>query len=392
MPKFPSFSAKISTIKGAVFEKYRDKMLAYGSEMVHLQIGDTYQMPYYDIPLSGDFKRMYPNFNRYCDTYGVTELRRVLAEKLRADNQLQVKAENLLITVGATNALSAALHSVLDENDEILVLTPCWPIFPGLVNAVPAKITEVPLYCLLEEEATLDIDAYLGTFLSHRTAAVYINSPNNPSGKILSSDQLEQLARFASDNALWILADEAYDGLTFDNNRHRCIASLPGFLERTISVFTFSKLFMFAGLRLGFAVAAEDVIHNMNKTMVHQVYSPSTVAQQMMVEPVKTRYEWMEKVRRHYQDLRDIFFENIDCIKKLPQAGYFMFFSIESFLGDRSYEQIIDDCLQKGVSVAPGEAFGKGYEHYMRVCFTGEPPERLKRGAKTLHDILTIKE
>ena len=390
MPKFPHFSQKISQIKSAVFEKYRSKIVTFGPDMVRLHIGDTYKQPLYNIPLSEEFKRSNYNFNRYCNTFGITELREALAEKLDADNNLNVDIDNILITAGATNALSAALHTILGEKDEMLVFTPCWPIFPGLVNSVPAKIIEVPLYSLLEEKPDLVIGEYLRNYITPRTAAIYMNSPNNPSGKVLNMDQLRQIGRFASDDSLWILSDEAYDGLTFDDNQHICIASRPDFFERTISVFTFSKLFMFAGLRLGYAVAAEGIIQNMNKTMVHQIYSPSTFAQQMMVDPVKNRYDWMGEVRDQYQDLRDIFFENIGFVQKSPEAGYFMFFSIEPYLGEKSFSQIIDGCLEKGVSIAPGVDFGRGFEKYIRVCFTGEPPERLIRGAKILREILTI--
>ena len=388
MPKFPGFSYKVSNIKNAVFEKFREKMDVYGSEMVRLHIGDTYQRPYYNIPLTEKFLASRQNFNRYCNTFGIAELRKVLKEKLNSDNGIKSTINNILMTAGATNALSAALHTVLNQEDEILVFTPCWPIFPGLVKSVPAKIVEVPFYMTLDENPDLDIESYLNRFISPKTAAVYFNSPNNPSGKVLSKDQINAIGGFASSNNLWILSDEAYDGLTYDDQHHICIASLPAFSERTISVFTFSKLYMFAGLRLGYAVASEVVIKNINKTMVHQLYSPSTFAQQMMIEPIKTRHEWTTKVRQHYQDLRDIFFETIDLLEYTPQAGYFTFFSIESFFGKKTYNQIIDECLEQGVSVAPGEDFGKGYENYIRICFTGEPEERLKRGAMTLRNIL----
>jgi len=388
VPKFPAFADKISRIKNAVFEKYRDKMLAYGPEMIRLHIGDTYQAPLYNIPISEQFINTYPDFNRYCNTFGIKTLRKQLADKLNRDNHFQVHEDHILISAGATNALSAALHTILDNADEILVLTPCWPIFPGLVNAVPAKMVEVPFYCQADEGFKINIEEYLSGYLSPRTSAIYLNSPNNPSGTILTRDQLIGLGRFAAKHGLWILSDEAYDGLTYDNNQDICIAALPGFFERTISVFTFSKLYMFAGLRLGYAVAAGHVIQNMNKTMVHQLYSPSTFAQQMMIQPVETRYKWMEKVREHYQTLRNIFFENIGIIQNLPQAGYFVFFSIEPYIGTRTYNQIIGECLEKGVSVAPGNDFGKGFEYYIRICFTGEPADKLEMGAKILKKIL----
>jgi aspartate/methionine/tyrosine aminotransferase len=311
-----------------------------------------------------------------------------LTEKLKSDNNLDVGEENILITAGATNALSAAVQSVLDNNEDILVLTPCWPIFPGIIHSAGANIIEVPFYTLLYDNANLDIGDHLEKYLTKKSVAVYINSPNNPSGKVLNRQQLSQLAQFAREHDLWVISDEAYDGLLFDGHEHFSIASMPEMFPQTVSVFTFSKIFMFAGLRLGYAVGSERVITNLNKIMVHQLYSPSTITQQMMIEPVKNRYRWMKNVQSHYQELRDRFVERINLKLIKPEATYFLFFSIEKYLRGRDYNKVIDDCFKNGVSVAPGEDFGKDFSQYIRLCFTGEPPERLEKGIDRLLDVL----
>ncbi len=388
MPKFPHFSERVKRVPGSVFEKFRPKMKEQGLRLVRLHIGDTYLLPKYPLPIREEFIRKYRYFNRYCHTFGVDRLRRVLVKKVEEDNGFAVKEDNIMLTNGATNGLSASTMSILNPGDEMLVLTPCWPFFPGMIKVADARVVEVPFYVRLFEEPDLDISAFLKTYLSEKTAAVYLNTPNNPSGKVLTAEQLRQIADFCRRHRLWIISDEAYDGLTFDNHRHISIGTLPGMLEQTITVFTFSKSFMFAGLRLGFIVAEEEVVRMVNKTMVHQLYSPSTLGQYMMVEPVIHRKEWIPAIREHYRELRDLFIGNLNLPVNKPEGTYFIFMSIEKYLRGADYWQMIDRMFDAGVSVAPGGDFGKDFEHYIRICFTGEPPERLEKAAQRLRQVL----
>ena len=145
---------------------------------------------------------------------------------------------------------------------------------------------------------------------------------------------------------------------------------------------------MFAGLRLGYAVGTAEMIVNLNKIMVHQIYSSTIFTQQMMIEPVRTRHQWMEKVRSHYQLLRDQFVNQSGLSLVKPEATYFTFFSIEEYLNGRIYDDVINACFEEGVSVAPGIDFGKDFKMFLRVCFTGETPEQLEKGVERLRNVL----
>jgi len=205
---------------------------------------------------------------------------------------------------------------------------------------------------------------------------------------VLSGEQLRQIAAFATERNLWVISDEAYDGLTFDGRPHISIGSLPGMFERTLSVYTFSKSFMFAGLRLGYVAATANIIRRLNKMMVHQLYSASTLAQEMMVEPVRTRKSWLPEVRSYYQNLRDVAVETLDPDIAKPEAGYFAFFPIDDLLAGRDYWEVVDACIDDGVSIAPGNSFGAHYGQHIRICFTGEPEQRLRLGIQRLNEIL----
>lgn len=388
MPKFPDFNRKLSAIKGAVFEKYRTKMQAYGPDLVRFHIGDSYLSPVYPLPITQSFLDEFKDYSRYGNTFGIENLREVLANKVVEDNQLEILPNNILVTTGATNALSVSVQSLLEPGEEILVLTPCWPIFPGIIHSAQARIVEVPFYIKLYDNPDMNIIEHLEQYISDNTVAIYLNTPNNPSGKVLNRSQLSQVAEIAKKHALWIISDEAYDGLTYDDHEHISIATFPGMFQQTVTVFTFSKIFMFAGLRLGYAVGEKELIQNLNKILVHQIYSSTIFTQQMMIGPVKSRHSWMGKVQNHFQQLRDQFVSQSGLSIIKPEATYFAFFSIKEYLAGRKYDDVINACFDEGVSVAPGVDFGKDFALYLRVCFTGESPDHLEIGVNRLRKIL----
>jgi N-succinyldiaminopimelate aminotransferase len=363
-------------------------MAALGDRLVGLHIGDSYALPPYRLPIDAAFMRARPGVNRYCDTFGIPSLRDALVAKLRADNHLDVGRENVLVTCGATNALSAAVQTLVDPGDDVMVLAPYWPFFRGMVRAAGGGAREVPFYNVLYDNPHADVAALLDRALTPSTVAVYLNSPNNPSGKVLSREQLLAVAAFARAHDLWLVSDEAYDGMTFDGREHVSPAGFEGMLEQTVSVFTFSKVFMFAGLRLGYAVCGERVVRAINKAMVHQLYGPSTLAQEMMIEPVETRAAWSRRFTEEYQATRDQVAKALRVEAPLPDGAYYFFFPVARCLRGRSYSELIDACLDAGVSVAPGEDFGAAYREWMRLCFAGESPERVMVGVQRLNAVL----
>ena len=387
MPRFPEFSQRLNQLAGSVFEKFLPKMREKGADLVKLHIGDSYLPPPYDLPVDPAFREAHPLFNRYCNTMGVPELRTALAEKVAAENRLPASPNGIMLTCGACNALNISAMGLLEPGDEILVLTPCWPFFLGMVRLAGGVVVEAPFYSRLYEEPDLDIAAYLDRFITPKTVALYLNTPNNPSGKVLSRTQLEAVADLVQQHQLWLLSDEAYDGMTFDGREHHSIASFPGMFERTLSIFTFSKVYMFAGLRLGYIAAPEHFLKQLNKMMVHQLYSPSTLSQQMMVDPVRTRESWHRDFVQHCQELRGIASDQLRIDHHRPEGAYYLFFPIDKYLNGRDYWETIDLCLESGVSVAPGGDFGSDFRDYIRICFAGESPDRLQVAVERLNRI-----
>jgi N-succinyldiaminopimelate aminotransferase len=387
MPRFPGFAKRTESITGSVFEKFRAKFEAQAGNIVGLHIGDSYAPPPYDLPIDVSFIDAHPDFNRYCDTFGVAELREALVGKLLSENNLEVTPQHVMMTSGTCSALNISMQGLVDPGEEVVLLAPYWPFFRGMVRLAGGTPVELPFYDLLYENPDLDVEAHIEKHVNAKTIAIYVNTPNNPSGKVLSREQLEQVAAVARRHKLWLISDEAYDGMTYDGREHHTVASFDGMFEQTLSMFTFSKVYMFSGLRLGYVVAKNDVLKNLNKIMVHQYYSPPTVAQYMMVEPVRTHAEWSGRFVKHFQDLRDMFVRNLKISPQVPEGTYYFFFPVDRYLPGRKVWDVINACVDAGVAVAPGEDFGAGYANYIRLCFTGETPERLELAVERLNQI-----
>ena len=386
MPRFPRFAERSERITASVYEKFRARVATAGDGLVGLHIGDADAPPPYPLPIDPVFQRANAGFHRYCDTFGIAPLREALVAKLGEDNGISASNDNVLVTAGATNALSATVAALVDPGDDVMMLSPYWPFFRGMVRAAGGNVIEVPFYTRLYSES--DIFAMLDSHVTPKTAAIYLNSPNNPSGKVLTRAHMEAIARFARLNDLWLISDEAYDGMTFDQRSHISPATLIGMFERTISVFTFSKVYMFAGLRLGYAVAEASVVRAINKAMVHQLYGPSTLAQQMMVEPVRTRALWSGRFVAECQAIRDQVAIALRVDAPLPEGAYYFFFPILGYLRGRTTTEVVEALLDAGVAVAPGEDFGADFANWIRICFAGEATPRVLLGVERLNRVL----
>ncbi len=388
MPRYPHHAQRVDQLPGSIFEKFLPKMREKGADLVKLHIGDSYRQPPYPLPISDSFTRENPYFNRYCNTLGIPELRRALAQKLSEDNQIAADPDAIMLTAGACSALNIGMMGLVNPGEEVLLLTPCWPFFVGMVKMAGGVPVQVPFYDRLYAEPDWDIAAHLEQFITPKTVALYLNTPNNPSGKVLDEAQLQQIVAVVKKHNLWLISDEAYDGMTYDGRAHISIAANREIAAQTLSIFTFSKVYMFAGLRLGYLVADPELLKQLNKVMVHQYYSPATIAQQMMIEPVQNRREWQDRFVQECQATRNRCSELLKADHHLPEGAYYLFFSIKDYLSGRDYWQVIDDCLDAGISVAPGSDFGQDYPDFIRVCFAGEPPQRIELAMQRLNRVL----
>ncbi len=322
-------------------------------------------------------------WSRYGDPQGDIELRKRLAEKLRAVNGIPASGpEEVQLSFGATGGLQLIMRRLLDPGDEILTLAPYWAILRVVAKAAGRTLVEVPFFDRVHELPAEEIGALIEPHLTEKTRALYFNSPNNPSGVALRPEQVSALADFAARHDLWIIADEAYEDFCWADFDQVCVASIPEAYERTVSVFSYSKSYAAAGLRLGYVSAPTGVIAALNPEQVGVGYEVNRPAQAAGIRGLARREVLIPRLRRRYLEGLAAAVDNLELPHLTAQGSYFLFLDLRDRWMGLSEEQKLERMLEAGVSLSPGEHFGEAYEGWARFCYTCEAPHRIAEAAR----------
>jgi aspartate aminotransferase len=328
------------------------------------------------------------NKTHYLQTTGVPRLRELIAAKLRDKNRIPVDdADDVLVTNGGIHGLYILCQALLEPGDEVVVPDPEWP--PAAGNILAAK--GVPVFCPLHESHgwRYDFDE-LESKISPRTRVLYVNSPNNPSGGVLTRADVERIAAIARKHDLWVISDEAYEDVVFDGE-HVSIASLPGMYERTIPLYTFSKSYAMTGLRLGYVAIRDAALRDRAKKVLF--YTASNIASIVQfggIGALEGSQACIDAFRTELRARRDLFFDGIrelagDVFSGQPPAGAFYAFlkidpawrgeSLASGSTSQSW-QMAEHLIKHGrIGCVPGVDFGANCEGYMRFCFARDRAE-----------------
>jgi aspartate/methionine/tyrosine aminotransferase len=329
---------------------------------------------------------------RYGAPPGEAPLLSALAKKLRERNGLEWAGEaNLAVTVGATQALAAAARAVVDAGDEVICPTPHWPLIRGIVTNAGGAVVEAPLTQRLYAEPRADAAALIEPLVTPRTTALYVTTPNNPDGKQLERRHLESLAELARAHDLWVLADEVYEDLAWAHP-HVSIASLPGMAERTLTVFSLSKSYAIAGHRLGYVVGATGPMHALRKIANHTVYNVPSLLQRvglaLVTDPSSSL--WLDEARTQYRQARDEASRLTPAPHFIPDGATYLFVDLAAQAPGGDLWPLVERLLDAGVSIAPGEQFGRDFATHARICFTAVPRDRLGVGLGRLAEVLSV--
>jgi aspartate/methionine/tyrosine aminotransferase len=326
----------------------------------------------------------------------------------------------LLVGNGGTHALFCAARVVLDEGDEVLVASPYWPLAPGVFVSAGARPVEVPFTQRLYEDASLDPASLLAAGLTPRTKAVYVISPNNPDGKVLSSAQLERVAAFAAEHDLWIFSDEVYADTVFVETTPPSIATLPDARGRTITLHSLSKSHALAGLRIGYFSAPPDVVTAARRVSTHTAFNVSLAMQRAALAALQDE-AFPVAAREAYRAARDgavgaLRGASAELLRfHVPEGATYLFVDFSPAIAraaagadsDSRVHRTRDDlpkvgqsgaksplyailerAVERGVLLAPGDAFGKDHGSSARLCFTAVPAARVITGLERLSDAL----
>ena len=334
----------------------------------------------------------------YPDQRGTLALRQALVEKLARENRIRCEPDDVVLANGGTHALFLAFQALMGEGDEVLVLSPHWMAIPKLVAfAAGASYRTVPAYLDLLERAIdpAGLAARLRASIRPQTRGLYFNTPNNPSGAVLTREELGAIAEVAIERDLWVISDEAYEHLIFDGASHLSIASLPGMAERTLSVFTFSKSYAMTGWRAGYAVSPPALRAVMGPLLAfyttHGVFpSVQSAARAALTGP----QDAVERMRRAYQERRDALLSGLAGVSAIrvprPRGAFYAFAHVGAALAGRDVWALVEEWLQLGVAVLPGTAFGPEYAEWVRMSLATRGEDVAEAAARLKHHYATV--
>jgi aspartate/methionine/tyrosine aminotransferase len=379
----PRLSSAATAVRTSVFAALQARIDAYragGGELIPLQIGDTWLPPPEAALAAADAREI----AIYGGVPGLPELRGALAERLRTGGlEVARGPENVHVGCGATHALFCAVRATLDPGDEVLVPTPYWPLIPGVLTTAAAVPVEIPLRQELYRDPALDVGAALAAACTPRTRAVYVTTPNNPDGHVLTLRQLEAIAALCRARDLWVFADEVYRDFLYDGE-HLSIANLPGMAERTVTCHSLSKSHALAGARVGYVAGPAEVIDATRRISNHTVYNVPVPMQRAALRALAAGDAWIREARDRYRAARDATCKALErrgIPHHVPSGASFVFLDF-AHIGD--VQHLLELCIDRGVLLAPGDAFGRAHGAQARLCFTGVPEADVLRGIERL--------
>jgi len=306
----------------------------------------------------------------YPPTPGVQELREALAKKAKHDYGLSYDPNSeVLVTVGGTQAIFLALLALINPGDKVMIPDPGFVCYePGTLMAggVPASVPA------LEKNDFKPDEEFVISQITKESRVMILNSPNNPTGTVLSYDDLEGLAKLAVERDLLVISDEVYEKITYDGVRHFCLATFPGMRERTLVIGSFSKTYAMTGFRVGYVYGSKELIASM--MLAHQfcVACVDGPAQYAALEALQGPQDSVGDMVSEFDRRRKLMHSRLNEIEGfrcgLPKGAFYIFANIEDF--GISSEKFAEHLVRQGrVITVPGSAFGKHGEGYLRFSY-----------------------
>jgi N-succinyldiaminopimelate aminotransferase len=382
MPRHPELAAIVSRLQGSVFSALADRLAGPFDELYPLHLGDTYLAPIAGARLEDFSVAAHPGLHNYSPPRGRRELIDLLVERTRERTGQPIERGNVYITAGATAGLSAAVFALAGPGDEVLILAPHWPLIAGIVRASGARAVTVPVIdgpSVVSSEVAIE---RLERATTAATVALYLSSPNNPTGRVLPPEFLAALVEWAGRRNLWLISDEVYEDFVYRGEHQACYALAP---ERTVVSHSFSKAYGMAGNRCGWLIGPEVVLAAAEKVGSHSFYSTATGAQFAAARALRGGDSWLADANQRY---REAGFETAAILGiDPPEGGSFLFLDLGEALDERGLAGFLEDCSERGLFLAPGPSFGD-YPTWARLCFTAVPPDATARGARLLREMI----
>ncbi len=388
MPRFPLVAPSVAAIPGAVYSRLSHRLEGYQGEIYPLSVGDTWMEPPPGCRMEDFCVADHPGMHRYAPPQGIPELVARLAERVSMRSGAATGPENVLMATGATGGLSTVAGAIVAPGDEVLILAPYWPLISGIVQSFHGKPVPVPFLAGPEPSYALPDSPesaveQVARFKTARTIALYLSTPNNPSGLAIPRPWIEALVEWACQEDLWLIADEVYEDYLYEGEHTYTRPLAP---NRTFAAHSFSKAFGMAGNRCGYIVGPAATMAELRKVSTHGFYSTPTASQLAALAALSPAGDaWIENARAQYVETGAKAAARLGV--SAPQGSTFLFLNIAEQLArdpqDRGLEGFLGDCVDQGLLLSPGPSFGP-YPNHVRVCFTAAPPDVVERGIEIL--------
>jgi aspartate/methionine/tyrosine aminotransferase len=341
---------------------------AQGRSIVYLQIGE----PDFDTPANvreAAKRALDAGATHYAPFAGIPELRAAIADDAEARKGFPVDPAQVFVTVGGKGVMVYAILGLIDPGDEVIVPDPGYPIYESLTRFIGA--TPVPIPIRQAHEFRLDVDE-LASLITPRTRMVVINSPANPTGGVLTRDDIARIAELALRHDLVVLADEIYGRILYDGAEHVSIARLPGMAERTIVLDGFSKTFAMTGWRLGYAIVPRPLVQPFGTLIINTISCAPTFAQVGAVEALRGPQDAVEAMVVEFRARRDLVVDGLNAIPGIsclrPQGAFYVFpdISATGLPGADLADRLLHET---GVCVLAGTAFGGFGGDHIRISY-----------------------
>lgn len=383
MPRFPVGSPSVVAMPSTVYSALGDRALRSGREIFPFHVGDTWMEPAVGCRMEDLRIADHPGMHRYAPVRGIPPLVDALVERTRARTGEAVERSQILLTAGATGGLAAVIGAIVAPGEEVLILAPFWPLIAGIVRTFSGVPVPVRFGITDRTPTAAEVRAALEAALTSRTAAVYLNTPNNPSGRLLPASVLEAIAAFASDHDLWVIADEVYEDFVYEGAHVHTRPFLP---DRTFAAYSFSKAYGMAGNRVGYVVGPAAGMVEVGKVGIYAFYSAPTASQLSALAATGPAGDaWVANARTEYRAIGRRTAERLGL--EAPEGSTFLFWDVARWLDGRGLDGFLSDCADRGVLLAPGTSFGP-FPTHVRLCFTAVAPDVTARGVEILASLL----
>lgn len=388
MPRFPNVAETSLGLSDRVFGALVAKARARGGRVHPLHVGDTYLDPLEVARAEAQRSIEHHRLHNYAPVQGEPALLDAIVRHVQRRAGVSLDRDLVQVMSGATAGIAVVVDSLLTPGDELILLAPFWPLVRGTCARRGVAVVEAPFFDRLATLATAEaVDAYLEAFASPRSAAIYVNSPHNPTGGILAPHHVEGIARFAERHGLWVVSDEVYEELWFEEAPEP-IWTHPKIRPRAVVVHSVSKAYGLAGARVGFAHGPSAAMQAIRGVQTFVTYCAPRPFQLAAARVLDEGQKWIADARAHYGELAARAADALGVAA--PPAGTFLFVDVSPHLreGEKDATGFLERCVEAGVLLTPGQASGKDFPAWVRLCFTTVPPDELDEALAKLRKVM----